>query len=74
VVVNDTRRHRLPLLFVQLLCVLRLFGRITRYDAPASVRRGYTDSEAREIGARTKAAKVETHRIWPFRFGLFLWR
>src|ERR1700682_6315653 len=74
VVVNDTRRHRLPLLFTQLLGVLRLVGRITRFDAPGSVRRGYTDAEAREIAARTKAAKVETTRVWPYRFGLFLWK
>lgn len=74
VIVNDTRRHRFPLLFVQLLCALRLFGRITRYDAPASIRRGYTDTEAREIGRKTNARTVETTRIWPFRFGLFLWK
>jgi hypothetical protein len=74
VVVNDTRRHRLPLLFTQLLGALRLVGRITRFDAPGSVRRGYTDTEAREIAARTKAARVETIRLWPFRFGLFLWK
>ncbi len=74
VIVNDTRRHRLPLLFVQLLCVLRLFGRITRFDAPASIRRGYTDAEAREIGGMASAPTVETTRIWPFRFGLLLWK
>lgn len=74
VIVNDTRRHRFPLLFVQALCALRLFGRITRYDAPASIRRGYTDAEAIEIGRRTSASAVETTRIWPFRFGLFLWK
>jgi ubiquinone/menaquinone biosynthesis C-methylase UbiE len=74
VIVNDTRRHRLPLLFVQLLCVLRLFGRITRYDAPASIRRGYTDAEAREIGRKVNGSTVETTRIWPFRFGLLLWK
>jgi ubiquinone/menaquinone biosynthesis C-methylase UbiE len=74
VIVNDTRRHRLPLLFVQLLCVLRLFGRITRYDAPASIRRGYNDVEAREIGQKVAPSSVDTVRIWPFRFGLFLWK
>ena len=74
VIVNDTRRHRLPLLFVQLLCALRLFGRITRSDAPASVRRGYTDDEAGEIGRKVNPSTVDTTRIWPFRFGLFLWK
>src|SRR5437868_6563905 len=38
VIVNDTMRHFVPFLFVKLLSWLRLVGRITRYDAPASVR------------------------------------
>ncbi len=74
VVINDTQRARIPLLVTQLLGWLRLVGRITRYDAPASVRRGYTDAEAREIAAKMPAARVQTTRIWPYRFGLFLWK
>jgi ubiquinone/menaquinone biosynthesis C-methylase UbiE len=74
VVVNDTARHRLPLAFVLLLGALRLVGRITRYDAPASVRRAYTPSEARAIGEQTAARRVETTTIVPFRFGLLLWK
>jgi ubiquinone/menaquinone biosynthesis C-methylase UbiE len=74
VIVNDTRRHRIPLLVTLLLGWLRLVGRITRYDAPASIRRGYTDKEARAIAANTGAARVETVRVWPYRFGLILWR
>lgn len=73
VVVNDTQRHLVPLLFVKILGWLRLVGRITRFDAPASVRRGYTADEARAIGERTTAKRVETHNVWPFRFGLILW-
>jgi ubiquinone/menaquinone biosynthesis C-methylase UbiE len=74
VVVNDTERHRLPLAFVLLLGALRLVGRITRYDAPASVRRAYTPAEARAVGEKTAARKVETTTIVPFRFGLLLWK
>jgi ubiquinone/menaquinone biosynthesis C-methylase UbiE len=73
VAVNDTRRHYAPLLFVLLLSALRLFGRITRYDAPASVRQGYTVSEAREV-VRRLGAKGEVVRKWPFRFGIVLWK
>jgi ubiquinone/menaquinone biosynthesis C-methylase UbiE len=73
VAVNDTRRHYAPLLFVLLLSALRLFGRITRYDAPASVRQGYTVSEAREV-VRRVGAKGEVVRKWPFRFGILLWK
>jgi len=74
VAVNDTRRHVLPFLFVLLLGALRLVGRITRYDAPASVRQGYTPREAREIASQTGAAKWQVVRMMPFRFAVLLWK
>lgn len=69
VAVTDTRRHYVPLLLVQLLGALRLFGRITRFDAPASVRQGYTLREARAIAPRAKVI-----RMWPYRFAILLSR
>jgi len=74
VIVNDTRRHYIPYLFVRLLGLLRLVGPITRNDAPASVLRGYTIDEVRAIAKDTGAARFEVVRAWPFRFGLFLWK
>ena len=74
VIVNDTRRHYVPLLFVRLLSALRLVGRITRNDAPASILRGYTVGEARAIASRVAASRFEAVHVWPFRFGLLLWR
>lgn len=75
VAVNDTRRHYAPLLFVLLLGALRLIGRITRVDAPASVRQGYTLAEARDIAARVRGtARARVVRKWPYRFGLLLWK
>jgi ubiquinone/menaquinone biosynthesis C-methylase UbiE len=73
-IVNDTRRHYVPLAVVKAMAALRVVGRITRNDAPASVRRGYTVAEARTIGARVNARRLEALRAWPFRFGLLLWR
>ncbi|MEA2465350.1 MAG: hypothetical protein QOJ98_3097 [Acidobacteriota bacterium] len=73
VAVNDTRRHYAPLLFVLLLGALRLVGRITRFDAPASVRQGYTLSEAREIAAKV-GAKWKVVRKMPYRFAILLWK
>lgn len=73
VAVNDTQRHRIPLLFVQLLGALRLIGRITRYDGPASVRQAYTLREAREIASRV-TKKHQIVRMWPFRLGILLWK
>ncbi|HEX2831854.1 MAG TPA: methyltransferase domain-containing protein [Thermoanaerobaculia bacterium] len=75
VAVNDTRRHYAPLLFVLLLGALRVVGRITRFDAPASVRQGYTLPEARDVARNVQgAAKARVVRKWPFRFGLLLWK
>ncbi len=74
VAVTDTRRHYVPLLLVLLLGALRLVGRITRYDAPASVRQGYTLAEAREIAPRAGASRCDVIRMWPFRFAILLWK
>src|SRR5512140_1626301 len=74
ILVNDTRRHFAPLLFVRLLAALRLVGPITRFDAPASVLRGYTVDEAREVASDVKARKFEVVRLFPYRFGLMLWK
>jgi Methylase involved in ubiquinone/menaquinone biosynthesis len=71
---SDTRRHRLPYLFTWLLGKLRLVGRITAYDAPASVARGYTAAEARAVGEKTGAGRVEVVKMMPFRLGLLLWK
>jgi ubiquinone/menaquinone biosynthesis C-methylase UbiE len=74
VVINDTRRHWAPLSFVHLLGALRLVGRITRFDAPASVRRGYTTREARDVAAAVGAARAEVVNVFPYRFGILLWK
>jgi ubiquinone/menaquinone biosynthesis C-methylase UbiE len=74
VCVNDTRRHYVPLLFTKLLGVLRLVGRITRFDAPASVQQGYTVSEAREVASKVAATRRDVVHAFPFRFGILLWK
>jgi hypothetical protein len=74
VAVNDTRRHYAPLLVVRLIVALRLVGRITRSDAPGSILRGYTLGEARQIAERVPAARRKVVRLWPYRFGILLWK
>lgn len=74
VCVNDTRRHYAPLLFTKLLGMLRLVGRITRFDAPASVQQGYTVAEAREVVNRVPARQREVVHAFPYRFGILLWK
>jgi ubiquinone/menaquinone biosynthesis C-methylase UbiE len=74
VIINDTRRHYVPFLVVKIIGWLRMTGRITRSDAPASVLRGYTPEEVGEIAFRVSAKRVDVVRAWPFRFGLLLWK
>lgn len=74
VAVNDTRRHYAPLALVRTLSLLGVFGRITKFDAPASVLRGYTLHEAKDIAARVPSKRTIAKRMWPFRFGLLLWK
>lgn len=72
VAVTDTRRHYAPLLLVGALVALRLVGRITRSDAPGSVRRGYTAEEAGEIARR--AGGAEMVKFFPYRYAIFLFK
>lgn len=74
VAVNDTQRHFVPLAVVKLLSLFRLVGRITRFDAPASVLRGYTHREAALLVTRIDARAKRVRRVWPFRFGILLWK
>jgi ubiquinone/menaquinone biosynthesis C-methylase UbiE len=71
---TDTRRHYLPLLFMTILGKLRMIGRITALDGPASVRQGYTVSEVREVAAGVEARERKIVRRWPFRWALLLWK
>jgi hypothetical protein len=48
-------------------------GRITRFDAPASVRQGYTAGEARAIAARVSPS-ARVIRKFPFRMAILLWK
>jgi ubiquinone/menaquinone biosynthesis C-methylase UbiE len=72
--VSDTRRHWLPLLFVGAVAATPFWGEITRHDAPASVRQGYTIAEAKAIARRAGAARWRVIRQIPFRFGVLLWK
>ena len=71
---TDTRRHYLPLLFMTILGKLRMIGRITALDGPASVRQGYTVAEVRRVAAQVHARERKILRRWPFRWALLLWK
>lgn len=73
VLINDLVRGALHLSLVY--AGLPLYrSRLTRHDAPASVRQAYTPGEMRGLLAKTNAARVEVHRHYLFRMGVIAWK
>jgi ubiquinone/menaquinone biosynthesis C-methylase UbiE len=62
VIVNDLERGRLPWLGAWLLGRVATRNRLTRHDAPLSVRRAYTASELAQIAARVGLLEVSRAR------------
>jgi len=73
VLINDLIRHRLHLGLVYAGWPL-YHSRLTRHDAPASVRAAYTSNEMLRILEQTKAARVSLSRHYLFRMGVVLWK
>jgi len=73
VLVNDLIRHPLHLALVY--AGLPLYrSRLTRHDAPASVRAAYTPSEMRSLLVRAPVSRVEIGRHYLFRMGVIVWK
>jgi methyltransferase family protein len=73
VLINDLVRRSLHLSLVY--AGLPLYrSRITRHDAPASVRQAYTPDEMQALLKRTRAARTEVHRHYLFRMGVIAWK
>jgi ubiquinone/menaquinone biosynthesis C-methylase UbiE len=73
VLINDLVRHPLHMAFVY--AGLPLYrSRLTRHDAPASVRQAYTPNEINALLAQSSAARVEIHRHYLFRMGIIVWK
>src|SRR5690348_10658562 len=73
VLINDLIRHPLHLFLVYAgLPVYR--SRLTRHDAPASVRRAYTMEEMRAMLSRTGAPRLDFSRHYLFRMGVIIWK
>ncbi|MGA7381316.1 MAG: methyltransferase domain-containing protein [Terriglobales bacterium] len=73
VLVNDLIRHPAHLGLVYAGMPLYR-SRLTRHDAPASVRQAYTVNEMEEMVRRSKAARVEITRHYLFRMGVIAWK
>jgi len=73
VLINDLRRSALHLALVY--AGFPLFrSRLTRHDAPASVRRSYSPKELRDILRATDAAAVEIEHHYLYRMGVIAWK
>lgn len=72
-VINDLNRS--PVHLALAYAGLPLYrSRITRHDAPASVRRAYTEDEFREIFQASRAARVEVSHHFLYRIGVIAWK
>jgi ubiquinone/menaquinone biosynthesis C-methylase UbiE len=71
--INDLVRHPSHLTLVYAgLPFYR--SRLTRHDAPASVRQAYTPEEMRSMLGRSRASRAEVHRHYLFRMGWIVWK
>ncbi len=71
VLINDLVRSPLHLALVYLAAPLYR-SRLTRHDAPASVRRSYTPDELRQLLATCGASRLQVSRHYLYRMGVIL--
>jgi hypothetical protein len=71
--INDLIRHPLHLALVYAGSPLYR-SRLTRHDAPASVKQAYTMQEMHDLLRQTSAARVEIDRFYLFRMGITIWK
>jgi ubiquinone/menaquinone biosynthesis C-methylase UbiE len=73
VLINDLVRH--PLHMSLVYAGMPLYrSRLTRHDAPASVRQAYTPAEMKTLLAQSRVGRVEIHRHYLFRMGVIVWK
>lgn len=70
--INDVRRSRVHWAFAALGGLLYR-SRLTRHDAPASVRRAYTSGELERLLRRSGAREVSVRQRWFFRTAAIAW-
>ncbi len=73
VLINDLRRD--PLHWLTAVAGKPLYrSRLTRNDAPASVRQAYTMPEVLKLIPREDAGRIEASRHYFYRMGIIVWR
>jgi hypothetical protein len=73
VLINDLVRH--PLHYLLACAAVPLYrSRLTRHDAPVSIRRAYTPDEMISMLRQTAASQIEISRHFLFRMGVIAWK
>jgi len=72
VLINDIRRSAFHLAFVR-LALPSFASRLTKHDAPVSIRRAYTTSEMAAMLQRVGAARVDVTNHFFFRMAAIAW-
>lgn len=71
--INDLIRH--PMHLALAYAGLPLYrSRLTRNDAPASVRQAYTEEEMRTMLSQAGAARIEIDSCFLYRMGVIVWK
>lgn len=73
VIINDLIRHPVHLALIYAGYPL-YSSRLTRHDAPASVRQAYTPDEMKDILTQAGSAQIELKRYYLFRMGAIAWK
>jgi ubiquinone/menaquinone biosynthesis C-methylase UbiE len=73
VIINDLRRSTLHWLAAR-AGALVYRSRITRFDAPASVRQAYSPAEMRAMLKQTSGKKIEVTSHYFYRMGVVIWK
>jgi ubiquinone/menaquinone biosynthesis C-methylase UbiE len=73
VLINDLRRNPMHLAFVY-VAVPFVRSRLTRHDAPVSIRRAYTVSEMRQFLEKSAAKRVDISSHYLFRMAAIAWK
>lgn len=73
VLINDLIRHPVHLGLVYAGMMLYR-SRLTRHDAPASVRAAFTPEEMRQLLQRAGASQIQIQRHYLFRMGVIAWK
>jgi ubiquinone/menaquinone biosynthesis C-methylase UbiE len=72
-IINDLIRH--PAHLALAYAAMPLYrSRLTRHDAPASVRRAYTVDEVRKILKQAGASNITVQNFYLFRMGVIVWK